>query len=158
MLEELSSQSAFAAFVCFVASIFIDGFRATTNIVFIIIFAATIIIAIIIISGQKFSGRYWLISSLAAIEKISLSKAYFHVWKLSSRYAADALWLQFRRTDWLLISITVACKQAIPSPPASHQRLTFSLPELYPQTRKESLHVGYYHRGWVQLFLSTAYS
>ena len=30
-----------------------------------------------------------------------------------------------------------------PPPLASLQRLTFSLPELYPQTRKESLHIGY---------------
>ena len=54
MLEESSSESALAAFACFVVSIFIDGFRAIPNIIFVIIFVTTIIIAtIIIIGGQK---------------------------------------------------------------------------------------------------------
>ena len=110
MLEEMLSQSALAAFSCFVVSIFINGFRAIANIIqFVIIFATTIIIAImiiIIIGGQ----RFWQLLGYhlpCSNRKDTFVKGIFHVRKLSSRYAADDLRMQFKRTDWLLISITV---------------------------------------------------
>ena len=107
MLEESSSESALAAFACFVVSIFIDGFRAIASIIFVIIFVTTIIIAtIIIIGGQKL----WQVLGYhlpCSNRKDTFVKGIFHERKLSSRYAADALRMQFERPDWLLISITV---------------------------------------------------
>ena len=115
MLEEMSSQLALAAFACFVVSIFINGFHAIANIIFVIIFATTIIIAImiiiiIIIGGQRFwqlLGYHLPYSN----RNDTFVKGIFHVRKLSTWYAANAVRMQFKRTDWLLISITVVgCK------------------------------------------------
>ena len=83
-------------------SIFINGFRAIANIILIINFATTIIIAIIIIGGQ----RFWQLLGYhlpCSKGKDTFVKGIFHVHlrKLSSRYAADALRMQFKRTDWL---------------------------------------------------------